>query len=121
MLAFLCSSRARVDFFIFYIVLLLYDVPVVNYTKSKKLKKNSRTEHSQYVLVLYIPGMTCKYSIREAAVLPAVRPWKNPKNDLKKNKSRRGAPRLADNRCARTSFGIATTQSLPSFLLLTVQ
>ena len=34
-----------------------------------------------------------------------------------KTKPRRKAPRLTDERCARSSFGTATTYSLPSFLL----
>ena len=100
-------AHVRVGFFIVYLALLLY----VDYATSKIFisQKKPRTEHNLlYILI---------YSMRvRAAALPAVQPWaKNKKRS--KTKSRCGEPRLTDNRCARTSFGITTTQSLPSFLL----
>ena len=58
-------------FVFFYLVLLPYDV---DHTKTKMFK-NSRTEHTRII------HMT--YSIRAAALLPAVRRWKKTKNDQK--------------------------------------
>ena len=69
----------------------------------QKLKCKTETKsHLQSVLVQYTRG--CCAAVHKTQKWPDTKP-------------RRGAPRLADKRCARSSFGITTASFLPTIHL----